>query len=104
MYHQKNTLQAEQTSMAEDPAAEALAAARALLTFEFACKLSDLPEGARRCVQLPSSKRSVMLLNLRGQIYCMDQACYRAFYRTAVLCDAYANGPSSVEQTTAGRS
>lgn len=56
---------------------EALAAARALLTFEFVCKLEELPEGARRCVLLPSSKRSVMLLNLRGQIYCMDQACYR---------------------------
>jgi nitrite reductase/ring-hydroxylating ferredoxin subunit len=48
-----------------------------LLTFEFVCKLSELPSGSKRCVELPTSHRSVMLLNVRGQVYCMDQACYR---------------------------
>ncbi|RLN83430.1 hypothetical protein BBJ28_00021124 [Nothophytophthora sp. Chile5] len=47
-----------------------------LLAYEFACKLRDLPPGSKKCVQLPSSERSVMLLNIRGQVYCMDQACY----------------------------
>ncbi|KAG6614127.1 Rieske domain-containing protein [Phytophthora cinnamomi] len=47
-----------------------------LLTFEFVCKLSELPSGSKKCVELPTSHRSVMLLNIRGQVFCMDQACY----------------------------
>lgn len=45
--------------------------------FERVLAAEELPPGARRCVQLPRSGRSVMLLNLRGAVYCMDQACYR---------------------------
>lgn len=60
------------TATADDATAQ-------LLTYELVCKLSELPPGGRRCVLLPSSQRSVMLLNVRGQVYCMDQACYREF-------------------------
>ncbi|RLN31616.1 hypothetical protein BBJ28_00005554 [Nothophytophthora sp. Chile5] len=56
--------------------ATATDALQELLAYEFVCKLSDLSPGAKKCVQLPSSERSVMLLNIRGQVYCMDQACY----------------------------
>ncbi|RMX67503.1 hypothetical protein DD238_001274 [Peronospora effusa] len=48
-----------------------------LLTYEFVCKLSEVPLGSKKCVELPTSHRSVMLLNLRGKVFCMDQACYR---------------------------
>jgi hypothetical protein len=51
--------------------------------YERVCALSELPPGARRCLQLPSSGRVVMLLNVRGTIYCMDQACYRASASTS---------------------
>uniref|UniRef100_K3WGZ5 Rieske domain-containing protein n=1 Tax=Globisporangium ultimum (strain ATCC 200006 / CBS 805.95 / DAOM BR144) TaxID=431595 RepID=K3WGZ5_GLOUD len=57
-------------------AAEAQAALHELLSYEFVCKADEIPEGSRHCVLLPSSKRSVMLLHIKGQIYCMDQACY----------------------------
>lgn len=57
--------------------AEALEAMQKLLSYELVCKVDEIPEGSRRCVQLPSSNRSVMLLHIKGQIYCMDQACYR---------------------------
>ncbi|KAF1777902.1 Rieske [2Fe-2S] iron-sulfur domain [Phytophthora cactorum] len=47
-----------------------------LLTYEFVCKQSELPPGSKKCVELPTSHRSVMLVNIRGQVFCMDQACY----------------------------
>lgn len=48
-----------------------------LLTYEFVCTLEEVPEGSRKCTLLPSSERSVLLLNVDGEIHCMDQACYR---------------------------
>ncbi|DAZ93128.1 TPA: hypothetical protein N0F65_009704 [Lagenidium giganteum] len=62
--------------MAEAAAAAAAAAINELLQFEYVCKLRDVPEGSRRCFQLPSSGRSLLIINLRGQIYCLDQTCY----------------------------
>ncbi|OWZ16787.1 hypothetical protein PHMEG_0009366 [Phytophthora megakarya] len=47
-----------------------------LLTYEFVCKLSEVPSGAKKCIELQTSHRSVMLLNTNGQVFCMDQACY----------------------------
>ncbi|CAI5724272.1 unnamed protein product [Peronospora destructor] len=46
------------------------------LTYDFVCKLSQLPPGSKKCIELPTSHRSVMLLNLRGKVFCMDQGCY----------------------------
>lgn len=48
-----------------------------VLEYEFVCTLDDVPESSRKCMLLPSSKRSVLLLNIDGEIHCMDQACYR---------------------------
>ncbi|KAI9915678.1 hypothetical protein PsorP6_007784 [Peronosclerospora sorghi] len=47
-----------------------------LLTYTFVCKLSELPHGSKKCITLPGSQRSVMLLNVQGQVFCIDQACY----------------------------
>lgn len=68
-----------------DAAAEAQAAMHELLSYEFVCKVDEIPEGSRRCLLLPSSQRSVMLIHLKGQIYCMDQACYRTS-TCCILC------------------
>lgn len=44
--------------------------------YEFVCSLSELPSGTRRCLTFSSSGRSVMLINVGGQVFCIDQACY----------------------------
>lgn len=87
-------------------AAQAQAAVDELLSFEFVCKLHEIPDGGRRCVLLPSSKRSVMLLHLNGQLYCMDQACYRTYTYTCILSSLSAaiDSCSYGSQTTAVRS
>ncbi|TDH67970.1 hypothetical protein CCR75_005410 [Bremia lactucae] len=46
------------------------------LVYEFVCKLSELPPGSKSCLKLPTSQRCVMLLNVNGQVFCMDHACY----------------------------
>lgn len=63
------------------PAAPPEAPPKDLLSYELVCKLSELPVGARRCLTLPSSGRVVMLINVGGKVFCMDQACYRALRR-----------------------
>ncbi|KAF0743781.1 hypothetical protein Ae201684P_004089 [Aphanomyces euteiches] len=44
--------------------------------FEEVCPVADLPNNSRRCVLIPGSWRSVLLVHHRNVIYCMDQACY----------------------------
>ncbi|CEG48815.1 hypothetical protein PHYSODRAFT_505338 [Plasmopara halstedii] len=46
------------------------------LVYDYVCKLSELPSGSKKCFALPASQRSVMLLNIQGEVFCMDQACY----------------------------
>ncbi|TMW64241.1 hypothetical protein Poli38472_012863 [Pythium oligandrum] len=59
-----------------DSRQEAAAALDALLSYEYVCKLEDVPDGTRRCFLLPSSQRSILLINLKGQVFCIDQTCY----------------------------
>ncbi|CAH0478383.1 unnamed protein product [Peronospora belbahrii] len=46
------------------------------LVYEFVCKLSELPPGSKKCIELSITHRNVMILNLQGKVFCMDQACY----------------------------
>ncbi|KAF1794609.1 hypothetical protein GQ600_4004 [Phytophthora cactorum] len=57
-----------------------------LLTYEFVCKHRSCRRALKKCVELPTSHRSVMLVNIRGQVFCMDQACYRTSQRGRVFC------------------
>ncbi|ETV68042.1 hypothetical protein H257_15812, partial [Aphanomyces astaci] len=46
------------------------------MTYMPVCAQADLPNNSRRCVLLPSSGRSVLLVHHQHVIYCIDQACY----------------------------
>jgi nitrite reductase/ring-hydroxylating ferredoxin subunit len=64
------------------PEDQAKTAVEKLLSYEFVCKLKDIPEGSRKCMLLPSNQRSILLINLQNTLYCIDQTCYRKSYFT----------------------
>ncbi|OQS04058.1 hypothetical protein THRCLA_03666 [Thraustotheca clavata] len=45
------------------------------MSFSAVCTISDLPNGSRRCIVLPSG-RTVLLVHHKNVVYCIDQACY----------------------------
>ncbi|KAF0720511.1 Aste57867_230 [Aphanomyces stellatus] len=47
-----------------------------MATFEAVCPAAELPNNGRRCVLIPSTGRSVLLVHHEHVIYCIDQACY----------------------------
>jgi len=46
------------------------------MSFDQLLPVGDLPPNSRRCMLLPSSGRSVLLVHHSETIYCIDQACY----------------------------